>query len=84
MHRSLLISEVVANICYELASYNGPWNAKYPGLLAAFAAMCRAMSEPALDVLWHAQSSLGPLLCCMPANLREARETENRKTYLVL
>jgi len=80
MHRSLLISEVVANICYELAGYHHPI---CPGSLAAFAATCRAMSEPALDVLWHAQSSLGPLLRCMPSDLWEAIERENGKTYLV-
>jgi hypothetical protein len=81
MHRSLLISEVVVKICQELA---------YPchgilffGSLAGFATTCRAISEPALDVLWHEQSSLAPLLRCMPSDLWEARVVANGQTCLV-
>jgi len=81
MHKALLISEVVANVCSELVSEHLFYDR--PGTLAAFAATCRAISEPALDALWRMQLSLVPLLRCMAPDLWEGREAENGTIYLV-
>jgi hypothetical protein len=36
---------------------------------------CSRLSAPALDILWSAQSSLVPLIMCLP---QDARETKDR------
>jgi hypothetical protein len=83
MHKALLISEVVANVCSELVREHLFDDCQYPGTLAAFAATCRAISEPALDVLWCTQLSLVPLLRCMAPDLWEEREAEDGGIYMV-
>jgi hypothetical protein len=82
MHKALLISEVVANVCSELVSEH-LFDCQYPGTLSAFAATCRAISEPALDALWRTQLSLAPLLRCMAPDLWEGREVDDETIYLV-
>ncbi|KAH7919094.1 hypothetical protein BV22DRAFT_1041215 [Leucogyrophana mollusca] len=42
--------------------------------LAALARTCRSLSASALDVLWHTQDSLGPLVLCMGDSIVEATE----------
>ena len=44
--------------------------------VAAFAVACTTFREPALNVLWRAQSTLGFLIKCMPSSLWEV--VENR------
>jgi hypothetical protein len=83
MHKALLISEVVANVSSELVSEHLLYDCQYPGTLAAFAATCRAISEPALDALWCTQLSLAPLLRCMAPDLWEGRGEGNAATSLV-
>jgi hypothetical protein len=83
MHKCLLISEIVTRVCLGLCcdsdSYYGR---QYAGSLAAFAITCRAISEPALDVLWHTQYSIAPLLRCMSSDLWEERDVDG-ETFLV-
>jgi hypothetical protein len=84
MHKCLSISEVVSKVCLQLVC-DVPYasNGQYPGTLAAFAATCRAISEPALDTLWHTQSTIAPLLRCMPSDLWEGAEVEEAGSPLV-
>jgi hypothetical protein len=80
MHKALLISEIVADVCSELVNEHFWDHCQYHGTLAAFAATCRAISEPALDALWCTQLSLAPLLRCMAPDLLGEGDGE---TYLV-
>ncbi|KAJ7609867.1 hypothetical protein FB45DRAFT_1066435 [Roridomyces roridus] len=59
MHRCLQIPEVVRLICEQCT----------PKTLAVVGRTCRAWSEPALDVLWQAQTSLLPLIRCLPSRI---------------
>jgi hypothetical protein len=79
MHKSLLISEIISGVCSELYSAYG----SYPGTLAAFAVTCQAISEPALDVLWHTHESIIPLLRCMSDDLWNDSVEFNRNNHLV-
>ncbi|KAJ7622703.1 hypothetical protein B0H17DRAFT_1289823 [Mycena rosella] len=72
MHRGLRIPEVVELICGE---------AKF-STLVALAQTCQALQPPALSVLWRDQSDLMPLLKCLPSDLWELEEVENRPTRL--
>ncbi|OAX39075.1 hypothetical protein K503DRAFT_113858 [Rhizopogon vinicolor AM-OR11-026] len=38
--------------------------------IAALARTCRAFKEPALDVLWKNMDGLGPLVSCLPENVK--------------
>ena len=79
MHKSLLIPEIISGVCSELYSaYDS-----YPGTLAAFAVTCQAISEPALDVLWHTHGSIIPLLRCMSDDLWNDSVEFNRNNHLV-
>jgi hypothetical protein len=49
MHHSILIHEIVANICSEL----NPFNPHEGAALAALATTSRAFLEPALNQLWR-------------------------------
>ncbi|EIW85497.1 hypothetical protein CONPUDRAFT_142036 [Coniophora puteana RWD-64-598 SS2] len=60
MHRALFIAEVAQNIaCHRYRKRD----------IAAFAQTCRALSAPALDVLWSVLDSIIPLLCALPSDL---------------
>lgn len=39
------------------------------GDIARLAGTCMAFMDPALDILWKTQSSLSPLVMCLPAHL---------------
>ncbi|KAF8158660.1 hypothetical protein K438DRAFT_1686914 [Mycena galopus ATCC 62051] len=75
MHRSLQIPEVVALICREVAeSWESEYRSRSSKTLATFAALARtckgfSSTSPALDLLWMYQSSLMPLLKCMPGDV---------------
>jgi hypothetical protein len=62
MHHCLSISEIISLIFAEL----------YPeckGTLLSLACTCKGLQQPALDLLWHQQDGMIPLLKCMSDNL---------------
>ncbi|KAK7044490.1 hypothetical protein R3P38DRAFT_2690112 [Favolaschia claudopus] len=59
MHRVLCIAEIVSSISQEIPHDSLP----------SFARVCKAFSDPALDVLWSKQTGLENLLRCMPAGM---------------
>ncbi|KAJ7196884.1 hypothetical protein B0H12DRAFT_637616 [Mycena haematopus] len=65
-HRALDIPEIVRMICGE---------ANWPSrtTLVRLATTSRIFTDPALDIIWHYQSSLMPLIKCMPETLWEVR-----------
>ncbi|KAG0707369.1 hypothetical protein DFH29DRAFT_1076400 [Suillus ampliporus] len=62
MHRALLVDDIVHTILQNVTSATD---------LTNFASTCSAVSSPALDILWCAQSSLGPLIMCLPQDAWE-------------
>ena len=68
MHRCLQIQEPLS-IVFEYvhiprkALEDDPLSASS---LARLARTCKAFQDPALDILWHSQYSLVPLLKCLP------------------
>ncbi|EGN94131.1 hypothetical protein SERLA73DRAFT_188726 [Serpula lacrymans var. lacrymans S7.3] len=64
MHSCLCITEILEEI------FEHAFAAKYgSSTLAVLARTCRVFSEPALDILWRKQTSLIPLLKCLPQDL---------------
>ncbi|KAK7044494.1 hypothetical protein R3P38DRAFT_2879087 [Favolaschia claudopus] len=61
MHRCLLVAEIVCLISHQIENSSLP----------SFARVCKAFRDPALDVLWSHQDSLGNLLRCMPEGVWE-------------
>ncbi|KAJ6499492.1 hypothetical protein DFH09DRAFT_1001689, partial [Mycena vulgaris] len=61
MHRCLNILELLRMIFAHL----GPAPSADLAALARLAITCCTFSNPALDILWHEQLSLGPLLDCL-------------------
>lgn len=59
-HQSILISEIVTLIFKNLLR-----DSDYTSL-SRLARSTKSFSEPALDVLWRSQTSLVPLICCLP------------------
>ncbi|EIW78563.1 hypothetical protein CONPUDRAFT_145742 [Coniophora puteana RWD-64-598 SS2] len=59
-HRALSINEVIFNIATYVEAKKD---------IASLARVSRALSEPALDVLWSNLDSFIPLLQCLPSNL---------------
>ncbi|KAI6003142.1 hypothetical protein EDD15DRAFT_2541370 [Pisolithus albus] len=47
--------------------------------LARLARTCKAFKDPALDVLWRTQSSLSPLIRCLPSRLRTTKRYWGRR-----
>ena len=75
MHHCLSVPEILSNIFQyvKCAIKEGP------ATLASAARTCKTFSEPALDILWRDQSSLMPLIKCLPANaLKESRFSKSR------
>ena len=68
MHRCLSVTDIVYVICEKLSEPLGLAGnfSRELASLAAFARTCRAVHEPALDHLWYTQTSIIPLLRCMP------------------
>ena len=75
MHRCLSVTDIVYVICEKLSEPLGLTGnfSRELASLAAFARTCRAVHEPALDHLWHTQTSIIPLLRCMPDGTWEYR-----------
>lgn len=61
MHRALAIPEIERMICAYLS--------EDPSSLAVLARTGTVFHDPALDTLWNTQTSLKPLLGCIPKNL---------------
>lgn len=74
MHRCWSIPEIVTIICEKLSSESEYGEREVDGL-AIFARSCRTVHEQALDVLWHKQETIVPLLRCMPDDVWEARDS---------
>ncbi|KAJ6514431.1 hypothetical protein C8R47DRAFT_1064180 [Mycena vitilis] len=65
MHRALEIPDVVHMVCgYLPADLSGSSRT-----LAALASTCKVLRDPALGALWRTQTSIIPLLSCMPEDL---------------
>ena len=60
MARFLGEMAVLRNICEHLQPQQRS--------LSALASSCRAFQNPALDALWFTQTSLAPLVKCLPAD----------------
>ncbi|KAJ7441107.1 hypothetical protein FB451DRAFT_1441531 [Mycena latifolia] len=69
MHRCLEISEVLNAIL-------GRANRR---TLASLARTCHDLRDPALDVLWHSQTSLVPILKCLPAHIWQEIVLDKRR-----
>ncbi|KAG0702540.1 hypothetical protein DFH29DRAFT_495018 [Suillus ampliporus] len=65
MHRALLVNDIVHTILQNITSS--------PTDMINFASTCSALSSPALDMLWCKQSTLGPLIMCLPQDTWEVR-----------
>ena len=59
-HRCPLIPEIVTHIFKNLLD-----DSEYSSL-CQLARTTKSFTEPALDLLWRSQSSLAPLVCCLP------------------
>ncbi|KAG2041371.1 hypothetical protein BDR03DRAFT_1089209 [Suillus americanus] len=68
MHSALTVDDIVYNILQHVKSSKTD--------LVNVAMTCSTLSHPALDMLWREQSSLGPLVMCLPQDTWEA--TRNR------
>ncbi|KAF8550837.1 hypothetical protein OG21DRAFT_1499517 [Imleria badia] len=75
MHHCLLIPELALYIIHFLADDRPAWHdSRYlrnPKDVARLARTCKALAEPALDVLWQTQHSLAPLMMCLPPDVWE-------------
>ena len=60
MHHCLQIQELLSLIFRHYAHK--------PKMLVGLAMTCKAFQEPSLDFLWHTQTTLLPLLKCLPPN----------------
>ncbi|KIK21412.1 hypothetical protein PISMIDRAFT_681375 [Pisolithus microcarpus 441] len=75
MHRCLRITEILRLIIEFLAHEDFITRYEARSIsskdTARFARTCKAFMDPALDVLWRTQSSMSPLIMCLPSNLWE-------------
>jgi hypothetical protein len=73
MSRALLIPEIALAVVQELGSSGEGEQPPAKAVLIALARTCRALSEPALDVLW-AEPQLWDLAVLMPADIWKIEE----------
>jgi len=66
MHRCLTIQEILHMIFHSI--YNPP-SREGNHTLIALAVTCQSFQEVALDIIWHTQVTLVPLIKCMPPDL---------------
>ncbi|KAJ6592616.1 hypothetical protein B0H19DRAFT_1088166 [Mycena capillaripes] len=69
MHRALRISELVELICSQIPNANTVSEPARREDLAALARTATIFHNPALDRLWSYQTTLAPILQCMPVDL---------------
>jgi hypothetical protein len=67
MHHCLQIQELLSIIFRKYTQYDS-------GLLARLARTCIAFQDPALNILWHTQKTLLPLLKCLPPDAWAIKE----------
>ncbi|KIK03959.1 hypothetical protein K443DRAFT_131056 [Laccaria amethystina LaAM-08-1] len=67
MHHCLQIQELLYIIFRKYTQYDS-------GLLARLARTCIAFQDPALNILWHTQKTLLPLLKCLPPDAWAIKE----------
>jgi hypothetical protein len=65
MRRALLVDDIVHVVLQNVTS--SAMN------MINFASTCSAVSSPALNILWRIQSSLEPLIMCLPQDTWEIR-----------
>jgi hypothetical protein len=73
MHRALLWSEIVDSIFSFLRAEERTAYDSAPAIMTALARTCRALSEPALDIIWE-HASLWNLALCMDAEIWDIRK----------
>ena len=73
MHRCLLVSELaqrIAEACAPEYKYAAVRDCQFPfpgfGTLCSLARTCRALQQPALDVIWYYQSGVQHLVKFLP------------------
>jgi hypothetical protein len=66
MHRCLDIPEIVTEIFSALKMVTR--GRRYLKTLSSLAVTKQGFSEAALDLLWESQTSLAPLVACLPAD----------------
>jgi hypothetical protein len=74
MHRALLVDDIVHAVFQNATSSATD--------IIHFASTCSAVSSPALNILWRIQSSLGPLIMCLPQDTWEIREDNVVVSYV--
>ncbi|EIW78146.1 hypothetical protein CONPUDRAFT_138563 [Coniophora puteana RWD-64-598 SS2] len=71
MHKCLRVDELLREICQTvLHSHPDNQQTLNTGDLARLARVCRQFQDPALDTLWWAQDTIGPLFLCAPEDMR--------------
>ncbi|KAJ7775977.1 hypothetical protein DFH07DRAFT_912027 [Mycena maculata] len=95
MHRSLEILEIREHICAHVTLVLPP-TPRYPGdtdmswrvvadpALAALARTCHLFEDPALDALWHTQSTLVNFLRCFPEDVVLVEHSQYHQTVHIL
>jgi hypothetical protein len=78
MHRCLAIQDILRLICESFDP-----SGRSSSTLFALACTCHTFKEPALDYLWHTQTSLMPLFKCLPQDMWEGEGTLNGWKTLV-
>ncbi|KAJ7476963.1 hypothetical protein B0H11DRAFT_1726973 [Mycena galericulata] len=77
--RALQITEIVNMICEEA----DPNSIYFPhDVLPSLARVSKIFSGPALDLIWREQTSLAPLIKCMPETVWEQRGDKDKTIYL--
>ncbi|KAF8173840.1 hypothetical protein K438DRAFT_1850115 [Mycena galopus ATCC 62051] len=71
--QALQITEIVRMICDETSSHWLYSRLEYKTLLS-LAITCKIFSEPALNLIWREQTSLVPLVKCMPETVWKERQ----------
>jgi hypothetical protein len=78
MHRALLWSEIVDSIFSFLRAEDRTAYESAPAIMTALARTCRALSEPALDIIWEYASPWN-LARCMDTEIWNIRETTSAR-----
>ncbi|KAJ7196883.1 hypothetical protein B0H12DRAFT_637606 [Mycena haematopus] len=74
---ALQVTEIVRMICDEAADQpRYPKSPQCKRTLVALATTAKIFSDPALNILWRRQTSLVPLVKCMPNTLWEERRAD--------
>jgi len=88
MHDCLKIQEIVTNIFQHISQHLGSpelcyWPRLGSSTLAGLARTCKVFAEPVLDNLWYYQTSLVPLILCLPPDAIKIETKEPYNTLMV-